>query len=611
MTDHKAVGRTPRRRGFLRWLAAAAAAALTVGGLPTAAAETGDDGVTTTLTIAESQPVDSLSPFLAQRVVSTSIHRLMYDYLTNYAPETNAAVPGLAESWQTSADELTWTYTLRDDATWSDGEPVTAQDVVWTLTTMMTDEAAATANGNFVTNFEKVTAVDKRTVEIQLSQPQATMLALDIPILPEHIWSDVEDFATFNNDTDFPIVGNGPFILTDYQPNQSITLEANPDYWRGAPKFDRLVFRYFNDQDAMVEALRTGAVSFVAGLTPAQADALRGEGDITVNAANGKRFQAFTINPGATTVDGEEFGDGHPALADRVVRRAIVRAIDKEALVDRVFGGYAEAADGYIPSRYSDYHFEPEADERLGFDPRAANAMLDEAGYTRGDDGIRVSPEGERLSFRLHVHNNQPENVQAARFMTEWLADIGIEIRGRYVDPGVVSDALHAGEYDLIFTGWLVNPDPDYVLGIHTCDALPTEPGAMRSDAYFCDEEYDRLYAQQLAEYDPATRAELIQRMQRILYQEAVVNVLTYPDMLEAYRSDHIAAIQVQPEPGGNIAHQDGYWSWWSAAPAEGLTSESGPSTVLIVGITICSLLVVTGTALVVRHRRATAEDRE
>ncbi|MUL41011.1 ABC transporter substrate-binding protein [Streptomonospora sp. PA3] len=605
--------KTLKNRAAVRTAAAVTAAALTaVPALSAAAPAAADsEGAADTLTIAASQPVDSLSPFLAQRLISTSIHRLAYDYLTNYDPETNEPIPALAESWKTSDDGLTWTYTIRDDVTWSDGEPLTAEDVAWTYTTMMEDEGAATANGNFVANFASAKALDDTTLQIKLEEPQATMLALDIPIVPKHIWEDVEDYSTFDNDG-FPIVGSGPFVITGHKPNQSITLEANEDYWRDPPKFDRLVFRYMPEQDAQVEALRAGEVSFVSNLTPAQADALKQTENVTVNVADGKRFQGFTINPGASTQDGQEFGDGHPALKDRVLRRAIMRAIDKKEIVESVYGGYAQAAGGYIPARYDRYYWEPKGGERLDFDPDAANRMLDEAGYERGDDGVRVSPEGDRLEFRMHVHNDRPDYVAMGKLLVERLADIGIEVENRTVDPGVLSDALHSGEFDLIFTGWTVNPDPDYVLGIHTCGALPTEPGTMRSDAYFCNEDYDRLYEKQLATYDdPEARAAAVKKMQRILYEEAVVNVLTYADTLEAYRSDQIASIQVQPDPGGNIWGQDGHWSWSSAVPAADAAAGMGVSTGALVGVGAVVLVAIGGGVYLMRRRAAGAEDRE
>ncbi|PRY00533.1 ABC transporter substrate-binding protein [Allonocardiopsis opalescens] len=580
----------------------------------TAGGASAEEDAPTTMTVAVAQTPDSLSPFLGQRLITTNIYRLIYEHLTAYDQATNEPIGAIAESWEFSDDGLTWTYHLREDLTWSDDQPLTADDVVWTFTTMMEDEGAATANGNFVENFESVTAPDEHTVVIELSQPQATMLALDVPILPRHIWENVEDYGAFHNDTEFPIVGSGPFILTEYEPEQFIRLEANPDYWRERETegFDEIVFRFYTEQDAMVEALRTGEVSLLTlPLTPAQAASLEGEPNIAINNATGKRFFGFTINPGAQTVDGEEFGDGHPALRDQEVRTAIMHAIDRDALVERVEGGFAEAAHGYIPSRYDDYHWEPTDEQRIDYDPELANQILDEAGYETGDDGVRVSPDGDRMALRIHVHADRPNYVQTADFLAQWLGEIGIE--AEVLPVAEVGDALTAGEYDLIFTGWNVNPDPDYVLAIHRCDALPREEGgSMQSDAYFCDEEYDELYERQAAETDPAARAETVRQMQEILYESAVVNVLSYPNAVEAYRSDQIASIQVQPDPGGNIWGQDGHWSFWSAQPAAPRPEGAGNSPLLWIGVG-AAVVVAAGLGVLLWRRRssATADDRE
>ncbi len=605
-----------RRHRSLKAIAAGALAVLTATvstGAGTAVAQASDDAEDTkVLTVAVSQEVDSLSPFLAVRVITTMLGRLTYDFLTNYDPKTGETVPALAESWDTSEDGLTWTFTIRDDAKWTDGEDITAEDVAWTFNTMMTDEAAATANGNFVENFKTVEATDDNTVEITLEKPQATMLALDVPILPKHIWEDVADFAEFNNDEEFPIVGSGPFILTDYEVNQSITLEPNPDFWRGAPKFDQLVFRYYNDSDAQVEALKKGEVTFVAGLTPAQADSLRSEPNITVNQAKGKRFQAITLNPGATTQSGQPFGDGNPALQDPVVRKALVQTIDREAIYDVAYGGYGEANGGYIPSRYSIYHWEPEGDDVVPFDLAAANSALDEAGYALGGDGVRVSPAGQRLSFRFNVHANTPQYVQAAEMMREWAAEAGIELKVEPVEE--VGALLDAGTYDILTTGWTVNPDPDYIMSINLCSGLPAEVGGpYLSDAYFCDEDYDQLYQDQVAELDGDARADIVKDMQKILYDTNVFVVWGYADALEAYRSDVIESIQTQPDPGGNIYGQDGYWSWWSATPV-GAEEDSagGGNTGVVVGVAAGAAVVLAGGAfLLLRRRSATADERE
>ena len=208
-----------------------------------------------TLTVGTNASIDSLSPFLAERLLPTMIHRYMYEFLTNYDAKDDHAIPALATAWTTSADKLTWTFTIRDGMKWSDGQPVTADDAAWTYNLMMTNTDAATANGNFVANFKSVTATGNQLV-ITLKQPQATMLALDIPIVPKHVWeSHAADIGKFNNDTQFPVVGDGPFILTGYAKDQYLELSANPNYWRGKPGFDKLVFRFYKDADAEVEAL--------------------------------------------------------------------------------------------------------------------------------------------------------------------------------------------------------------------------------------------------------------------------------------------------------------------------------------------------------------------
>ncbi|WP_217140160.1 ABC transporter substrate-binding protein [Streptomyces sp. AC627_RSS907] len=623
--DQHGSGRTGPRPGRTRLLAAMGATALLlVSGIsiPSASADEGDgsggsgggDGGDKVLTVAVAQSVDSLSPFLAVRLLSTSIHRLTYEYLTNYDPEDNHAVPGLATRWKSSPDKLTWTYTIRSDSTWSDGQQATAEDAAWTFNKMMTDPGAATANGSFVTNFAKVTAPSPTELVIRLKKPQATMTALDVPIVPRHVWEKVEDFSKFNNDKDFPVVGNGPFILTDYKPDSHVRMKANKDFWRGAPKFDQLVFRYYKDQDAAVAALRKGEVSFVAGspsLTPAQAASLENEEDVHVNDAPGRRFYALATNPGARAKDGTEFGDGDPSLLDRRVRNALFMAVDRKAIVDKVFRGHAVEGAGYIPPRFSQYFFEPSADQELAYDPERAARLLDEAGYRTNAEGKRLGKDGKPLHYRILCHATEPNDKAVGKYLQEWWGELGISLTLDCLDN--VTDPWLAGTYDLAFDGWSVNPDPDFVLSIHTCAALPATPkdtGA--TDNFICDKAYDELYARQLAEYDPGKRAGIVRQMQSRLYDLGYMNVMAYPNAVEAYRTDQIESITTMPSAAGNIYGQDGYWSWWSVVPADSGDSSGGSSsTGAVIGIAAGAVVLVGLGVLFAVRRRSTADDRE
>ncbi|MET7574857.1 ABC transporter substrate-binding protein [Streptomyces sp. NPDC005492] len=609
----------PRRpRLLLRRLSAAVASALAVSAAlatplnpaPHQAAATEGDKV---LTVAVAQSVDSLSPFLASRLVSTTIHRLMYDYLTNYDPKDAHVVPGLATAWKPSPDKLTWTYTIRSDSKWSDGQKATAEDAAWTFNKMMTDPGAATANGSFVTNFDKVTAPSPTRLVIQLKKPQATMTALDVPIVPKHIWEKVGDLSKFNNDKSFPIVGNGPFVLTDYKADSYVRLKANKTFWRGAPKFDELVFRYYKDQDAAVAALRKGEVSFVAGspsLTPAQAASLKGEKDIKVNDAPGRRFYALATNPGAQAKNGKHFGDGDPSLLDERVRHALFMAVDRATLVDKVFQGHAVEGEGYIPPRFSSYFWKPSASQELAYDPAKAAQLLDEAGYKKNSDGKRVGKDGKPITYRLLCHATDPNDKAVGQYLKEWWGKLGIGVTLDCLDN--VTDPWLAGKYDLAFDGWSVNPDPDFVLSIHTCAALPATPKDIgATDNFICDKTYDKLYAQQLAEYDPAKRTAIVKQMESRLYDLGYMNVMAYPNAVEAYRTDQIKSIETMPSAAGNIYGQDGYWSWWSAVPATSDGSSGGLSGGAITGIAIGGVVLVGAVFLFAMRRRATAEDRE
>ncbi|MER5211177.1 ABC transporter substrate-binding protein [Streptomyces sp. NPDC002838] len=601
--------RTPRVVAAVLTLSAALATPLDPAPQQASAAE-GDS----VLTVAVAQSVDSLSPFLASRLLSTSIHRLTYEYLTNYDPKDAHAIPGLATKWESSPDKLTWTYTIRSDSKWSDGEQATAEDAAWTFNKMMTDDGAATANGSFVTNFKKVTAPSPTRLVIELKKPQATMTALDVPIVPKHVWEKVTDFSEFNNDTSFPVVGNGPFVLTGYKADSYVRLKANKNFWRGAPKFDELVFRYYKDQDAAVAALRKGEVSFVAGspsLTPAQAASLKNEKNIHVNDAPGRRFYALATNPGAKAKNGRKFGDGHPSLLDERVRHALFMAVDRRTIIDKVFQGYAVEGQGYIPPRFSPYFWKPSAGQELAYDPAKAAQLLDQAGYRKNSAGKRLGEDGKPITYRVLCHATDPNDKAVGQYLEEWWGKLGIGVSLDCLDN--VSDPWLAGTYDLAFDGWSVNPDPDFVLSIHTCAALPATPkdtGA--TDNFICDKRYDDLYARQLAEYDPAKRATIVKRMESRLYDLGYMNVMAYPNAVEAYRTDQIKSIRTMPSAAGNIYGQDGYWSWWSAVPADsgGSSGDSGSTGVVIGGAVGAVVLVGAGVFFAMR-RRSTADDRE
>nr|WP_197523409.1 ABC transporter substrate-binding protein [Actinokineospora pegani] len=583
-------------------LVAAASAGIGAAG-PAGAQERG-----ATLRIAVTQEVDSLNPFLSYTRTGTDILRTVFEQLNTASAADMSPEPGLAERWEPAEDKLTWTYTIRQGANWSDGQPITAEDVAFTFDLMLTDEVARTANGSYTANWESVTAPDERTVVVKTKTPQTTMTALDIPIVPEHVWAGVDVGA----EPAFPMVGSGPFVVTEFKESQYTRLRANKSYWRGAPKVEGIDFVYYKNSDAAVQALRNGEVDLVNGLTPTQFDALAGDADIERNNAKGKRFNELIMNPGAATADGQPIGDGHPALADARLRRAIAQAIDTKTLVDKVSGGYATEGGGYIPPLFSTYAWTPPADKARRFDLAAANTALDAAGYARGGDGVRVDPaSGRPLDLRIMLHASKTFDTQSAQYIQGWLRDIGIATSLQAVSDNALNEATTGGAFDLVYSGWNGNPDPDYILSLQTCAARPNADGkGATPDSFFCDPDYDRLYAQQAAEFDPAKRAEIVKRMQEVLYDQAPMTILTYDNALEAYRKDRFAEFTVSPQPDGFIMNQQSYWGYYSATPlAGGAPSNTGTVVAVVAGAAV--LLGGAVAFVLTRRRKATADDRE
>ena len=301
-------------------------AALAASSTPSPAPTSSD---ATTLTVGITQDVDSLNPFVGILASSYELFQLSYDTLTNYSAKDFSPVPGLATSWKTSPDGLTWTFTIRTGVKWSDGVPLTAHDVAYTFNRVMNGSAEKTNYGNYVANLKSVTAPNNTTVVMTTKHPDPSMLHLSVYILPEHIWKHVSE-SQVNTFTNSKMVGSGPFILEQRVTGQFIKLRANPDYWGGAPHIKTLIFRVFDNNDAMVQALRKGEIDFADDLPGSLYKSLAGAANIKQVPAIYSGFDEIGMNTGAATTTGQPIGNGNPVLKDVRVRQAINYAIDRQ-----------------------------------------------------------------------------------------------------------------------------------------------------------------------------------------------------------------------------------------------------------------------------------------
>lgn len=597
-------------------LAGALVAAGSMGGAGVARASGGDDVAESSassapaakgnvLRIATSGFVDSFNPFTSIYLLPTNSIRYMYESLVANDQKDGSPTKGLADSWKATEGGRTWTYTMQGGLTWSDGKPITSADVKYTFDQMLKNPDLGEANGNLVTNFASVDAPDDKTLVIHLKTPQAPNPGTEIPIVPKHIWEKVKDPAKFANDTN--TVVSGPLQLTGYKANQRITFRTNPKYWRGAPKYDGVQYIYYTNSDAQVQALRSGDVDFVTGLSSTQFNALKGAKGITTHSGVGRRYTALSINVGMQTRDGKAFGTGAAALKDVKVRQALRQAIDNKTLVAKVLSGQGTAATSFIPSSFPKWSLPASDPAIVKYDPAAAKKTLEADGWKAGPDGIRVK-NGQKLSLRLMADSGEPDEQNASEYLKPWLKAVGVDLKVESTDADTVSAKSIKGDYDLYFSAWSVNPDPDYQLGINTCSnrAQRTDGSGGTSQDGYCSAAYDKLYAQQRSEQDEAGRRAVVKKMLELNYTDTAQIAMWYKNSLEAYRSDRFTGFQLQPASNGIIANQAGYWGFLSIAPVSGSDNNSESHTGLIVGGIVAAVIVIAGVVyLVVRRRRA------
>ncbi len=581
------------------------------------------------LTVAYLNEVDSFNPFLGIEAESFEMWSLMYDSLTGYSMSDMQPEPSLATKWEASEDGLTWTYTMRDDATWSDGEPLTSEDVAYTYGRIMDGGPERSTWGSYLGQVDRVETPDETTVVLHLEKPSSVLPLLPIPIIPEHVWSDVseEEVKDFSNEPQDgePIVGSGPFRLIEGTAGGSTyRFEANPDYWGGAPHIDGIDYRVYKSEDPAIQALIKGEVDFVEGISALQVEALQGRDGIEAANGDSPGFDEIAFNTGSIDTDtGKPMGDPNPAVLDPKFRYALNFAIDRDQIIEKAYQGAGEPGSTIIPPAYAGYRWEPPADEAPTFDLDKAAQLLDEAGYTVGDDGFRTMPDGDPIGkLRLYARSDSQTSLDVMEFFQEWLKQVDIDSEVRSFESNNLTNIILDGKFDTFEWGWYVEPDPSSMLSYLTCGQFDGW-----SDSWYCNKEYDDLYEQQLTEQDLATRQDQVKQMQEILYRDAPYLVTAYSSIGEAWRSDRFACMRQQPDPGGVYLLQYGVYNYVHMRPAseadacageEGATQASstsgedgGVSSGVLVGGGVVLLVLLGAGGVVAMRRRGSVGERE
>jgi peptide/nickel transport system substrate-binding protein len=485
---------------------------------------------------------DSLNPGNGLLSEAYTLYELVYD--TPIAVNVDGSfAPELATEWSASDDGLTWTVTIRDDAVFHDGEPVTAEDVRFSMQ-LYKDTADFPYLPSYASYFETIEAPDPTTLVLTTAEPLGAFEAnmVFMYVLPKHLWEDVEDPLEFQNEE---MIGSGPFKLAEYAEREFTRLESNADYWKGAPFIDEVIFQTIGNADARIQALTNGDVDAISEFTPTAFTALSNAENVEVHVADigaGGDLRDILFNmvsPENCPVDDGGECTGHPALQDVEVRQALAKAMDKQQIIDVALLGLGTQGVGFVPPGLGDYFIGTEAD--YAYDPAAANAQLEAAGYvdTTGD-GIRECTAGQDcptgdLTFRF----NFPDDIDTAPREAELISDmweaVGVRLEIGALDPDTLTTiCCPTFDYDVILWGWGSDPDPGFLMSVTTCAEIPTG----YSETGYCSEDYDELYARQGVAIDRNERIALIHEMQQMMLDEVPYIVPYYAQNREAWRTD-------------------------------------------------------------------------
>jgi peptide/nickel transport system substrate-binding protein len=343
-----------------------------------------------------------------------------------------ALAEDLATGWEVSEDGLTWTVALRDDVTFTDGEPLTAEDVVYTFAT-----AAGTGAVRGLDVLEETEALDEATVVFRLREPRSTFVnrLTTLGIVPAHAHGDGYGRSP---------VGSGPFVLERWDEGQQLVAVRNDDHHGEQSAFERVVF-LFAEEDATMAAVRSGEVH-VASVPQTLADAAtEGMRLVPVESVDNRGIVLpFQPDEGRTTDEGRPIGNA--VTSDLAVRRAVNHAIDRAALVDGILEGHGSPAMGpvdglpwYEPSSAID-----------DADPERAAALLDEAGWIEGSDGVREKG-GTRAAFELLYPSTDSVRQGLAVAVADMLTPLGLDVRPRGASWDEIPSLMHSTP---VLFGW-------------------------------------------------------------------------------------------------------------------------------------------------------------
>ena len=519
-----------------------------------------------------------------------SIFGYMYEGLINENGLTSKLEPGLAESWEVSKDGKKIVFTLREGLKWSDGAPMTTDDIIFSYEKIYFNDKIPsglkdTLRVGISRQFPKLKKIDSRRVEFSVAEPFAPFIryAGGIPILPAHILqesvrnTDTKGrplfLTTWNTDTDpKKIVGNGQYRMLSYTPNQRVVLERNPYFWRKdaegnpQPYIQQIVWQIIENTDNQLLNFRSGDLDTL-DVQPEVFPLLKREekrGKYTVfngGPDTGSVFMCFNLNKGRNAQN-QPFVDPIKSrwFATKEFRQAIAYGINRDAMTNNIYRGLGAPLHSPIPAQ-SPFYLSPEQGlKTYTYDPQKSKDLLLSAGFKYNSEGELLDAEGNKVRFTLLMAAGKKVREQMATQIKQDLGKLGMQIDTQFLSFNTYVEKLRLTKnWDTYLGGFSGGTEPHSGYNIWSVNGtlhsfnqgpLAGEPPIKGREVYDWEQKIDDLYVKASQELDEAKRKELYGKTQKIIAEQVPFIYMVNPLTFEAVR-DRISGIKYSALGGG------------------------------------------------------------
>ncbi len=491
--------------------------------------------------------IDSLNPFNYIESQAYNSMMMIYPQLVQYSPGYKFQ-GDWASSWKVSAKGKNWTFKLRPNTTWSDGQPMTAADAAWTINTTVKYKNDATAVvAASLAHVKKAIAVNPTTLVIQYEAPVGNVLAQleQLFILPQHVWqkyvgTNGKGLKTFHPELHLPIVSGGAYTIEQYEKKGTTAFKPAPNFYGPKSNSQGIALTYYTNSDAVIADLKAGQIDWADQVPFKAVNAVKKAKNVVVTTIPGSETTNITWNSNPVKPKNRE-------LLNPALKRALSMCVDRDQIIDVVFAGYASKVESIVG------HISPLENPRLGptrYDCGAANRMLDQLGLKRGSNGIRVvaattgkyAQSEHPMTYEIVTPTSTDFNMDRSfAIVKAGFAKLGVKVTQKVGGDATASYAIETGNcsgpvakqytgFDIAMWDWVGYLDPDFMLSVVT-----KAQWCSWSDTGANNPAYDKLYNLQGVTVNPVFRKAIVYKMQKIVYDNFYYTQLTNHEAIDAH----------------------------------------------------------------------------